>query len=134
MQSAVMEKSTLIEAIKILNQLDRWEDQAQARLTERRREQRKRFRVQVTVTKPQSLYDIECETDVEVLGADTITRNLSSRGLSFVSRQQINEDKIVITIASSTGESRVVYGEIVRQRHVVNEFWEYGVQFVAASD
>ncbi len=58
------------------------------------------------------------------------TRNLSQGGLSFIAREQILAEQIVVELPFADGRINYLLSNVVRTRQVDEEFWEYGVAFL----
>jgi hypothetical protein len=63
-------------------------------------------------------------------GITVWARNVSPKGIAFVYKGRIEWKRVLLCLNPGSGETTWMHGEIVRSRHVHNDFWDYGVRFL----
>lgn len=114
-------------ANRVLDILDRWDERMRNHQTQKRQHPRRKFRAQVTIYIPEST-GIAGES-AEATSFSVWTRDLSQAGMCFIYRGTIKARKIVVCLNPDAGGTLWFQAEIVRQRLVHNDFWEYGARF-----
>lgn len=113
-------------ALRVLDALDRGEARLEDVYNKQRTHARKAFRGLVTVS-------LSCDAEGQPIPEHTFrawARNVSQSGVSFVDLRPIKDPQILVGLGQP--ESLTWFqGEVVRARRVQDEFWEYGVKFVA---
>ena len=114
-------------AARVLDILDRWDDRLSGHQNQKREHPRRKYRSRVTVYIPET--DGMAGECVESTSFDVWSRNLSQSGMAFIYQGQIKTKKVVICLNPDTGGTHWFQAEIVRQRQVHNDYWEYGTRF-----
>ncbi len=119
-------------AEEVLDILDRWSERMQGHQTQKREFLRRSFRTRMTLYLPSSeSLAGECQESTSV---DVWCRNLSQGGLCFLYPKQLNATKVIVCLNPEQGGTQWFNGEIIRNRQVHNDFWEYGIQFAGRAE
>lgn len=117
---------------KVLKVLALVEERAKRVYADQRAHKRIDYKGLIVVSVPEAF-----SKTIEIYSGDMVTmvgRSLSQSGISLVSPDVIPQEDIFVKLPFESPVHTWFSSRIVRRRKVLDDFWEYGVQFLARVD
>jgi len=123
------QKQLLTQALKMLALI---EERAKRLYADQRAHQRIDYQGLVVVSIPQKFSQA-----IEIYAGEMVTmpgRSLSKSGISLVCSDLIQQEEIFVKLPLNSPIHTWFSSKIVRKRKIIDDFWEYGVQFLGRVD
>ena len=114
------------EAQVVIDILNRWDARMKGHQTQKRAHERVQYSVRICVY----LRDRKSSGSQAKPGLTVWSRNISAKGIGFIYKGRIEWKRVLICLDPDAGGKTWMHAEIVRSRHVHNDFWEYGARFI----
>ncbi|MFH1304671.1 MAG: PilZ domain-containing protein, partial [Planctomycetota bacterium] len=118
--------------VKALNILSLVEERARRLYADRRAHQRIDFQGLIVVSIPEGY-----SKTIEIYSGEMVTvlgRSISQSGISLVCPDHIPQEEIFVKLPLCEPIHTWFSSRIVRRRKILDDFWEYGVQFLGRID
>ncbi|HUE15890.1 MAG TPA: PilZ domain-containing protein [Planctomycetaceae bacterium] len=114
-------------AQEVIDILNRWDARMKGHQTQRRAHERVPISMRICLYHGRRRRD---SAEQKEPGITVWARNLSPKGIAFVYKGRIEWKRVLLCLNPDSGETTWMHAEIVRSRHVHNDFWDYGARFL----